>query len=126
MSGLGILGRLGAIGLLSLLAAACTPSLEAQVFAVQSGYTAAMVPAADYVEQPACDTARALPAPLCSDPIVVDRIQDAVAIAGPAVRAAQAEARRGGNRTTVQAFLDTARAALAALIAATPTKEPPA
>lgn len=117
----------GAIGLLGLLAAACTPSIEAQVFAVQSGYTAALEPAAVYVELPTCGKRDSPPPPGCSDLAAVERIQDAVQIAGPAIRGAQAEARRedGGNTSTMRAFLVTARAAIAALIAATPKKEPP-
>lgn len=118
--------RMVGMALLALAAAACTPSIEAQVYAVQSGYAAAMVPAAEYVELPECGTLGAMPPPGCSEVAVIQRIQDAVAIASPAIRAAQAEARRpAGNQGVVRAFLVTAKAALAALIAATPPKEPP-
>lgn len=122
MTRLGILGALLLAAACSALLGACARSPEAQVFAVQSGYTAAMVPAADYVEQPVCGTPGALAPPFCADPAVKQEIKDVVAVAGPAVRGAQ-NAVRSGNATLASALLVTARAAIAALIAATP-KEP--
>lgn len=114
----GLLARMGAIALLGLLCACESP--EAQVYAIQTGYTAAMIPAADYVEQPVCGSPEALAPPLCSSPDVVTRIQDAVATAGPAVRGAQRIVRLDRNAPAVSAFLEVAQAAIAALVAATP------
>jgi hypothetical protein len=110
---------MGAIALLGLLCACDKP--EARVYALQTAYTAAMEPAADYVELPRCGTVAARP-PLCSDPATVDRIQDAVRIASPAMRGAQAAVRADPEARAVWPFLDAAQAALAALIAATPEK----
>lgn len=87
-----------------------TPSSPAgAVFELESAYIAGLTLAVAYKNLPPCGPAGLV---MCSDPLVVDRIRTADAIAGPALDAAKAAVRSPQAGTA----LGLARQAVAALL----------
>lgn len=83
--------RLISAVLLSLLVACASvqPETPAQaVFASKSVYAGALVIAVQYKKLPACPAI-----PLCSDPLIVAKLQNADSIAAPALNSAEAAVR---------------------------------